>query len=188
MSDGEIKNAHLEIMVDGQQLKNDAGCFYYTRPTLHPDGNFLSHIGWLLAMKLSGKAQEEHWYLTILSVDSTRQQLQYSIKGSMTGEDGNGSSNTLFTSNSGKITIRPEYWFIRKSKGDFAQFNWLKPGDVLQWQVKPMCYDSLVLKSQERQTLLQGIRNTKHQITITGPGAKHIRELIVYKPLIKEDD
>jgi hypothetical protein len=139
-------------------------------------------------MELSNKVVEETWFLTIVSIDSIQQQIRFSIKGSQTGEDGSGNSRQPFTSNSGKITIHPHAWFVRKSKGDFAQFNWLKPGDVLQWEIKTMCHDSLVLQPPARQTLFQGIRNTRHQLNITGPEAKHIKEIFVYAPMLKEDE
>ena len=185
-NDSPTKTNSIRILVDNQSLKNNERCFYYTRPTLKPDEFFLTNIGLLLAMELSRNVREEKWFLTILSIDSLQQQVVFSIKGSLTGEDGTGNSSKVFNSNSGKITIRPDAWFVRKSKGDFALFNWLKPGDVLQWQIKSMCFDSLALQPV-KQTILQGIVNTTHQLKITGPGAKHINEIIVYLPPLSED-
>ena len=186
-SDASANAIPINLKLDHQSLRSNHRCFYYTRPSLNPENFFLTNIGLPLTMELSNKVQEEKWFLTILSVDSLQQQIQYSLKGSLTGDDGTGNSTKIFTSNSGKITIRPDAWFLRKSKNDFAQFNWIKPGDVLKWETKSMCYDSLVLQPSARQTILQGIENTTHHLKIAGPGAKHIKEIIVYAPLLKED-
>jgi hypothetical protein len=70
--------------------------------------------------------------MTITSTDSVKQQMHFSLKGSITGEDGSGTSESVFTSNSGKIIIEPTYWFRAK---EFAKFPWVKPGDVFKWKV-----------------------------------------------------
>jgi len=176
----------VNLQVDNQPLKKEAGCFYYTRPALKPDGFFLTHIGVLLAMDLSEKVVEEEWSLTINSVDSVSQHIGFTVKGSITGEDGSGNSGALFTSNSGRISIKPEYWFKRNSKDDFGQFHWLQPGDVLKWKIESMCPDSVLLSAQKTQTLFQGIGNTKHQLKISGKGTKSIKKIIVYAPSLKE--
>ncbi len=49
-------------------------------------------------------------------IDSIRQQVQFSLRGSVTGDDGLGRSNVAFTSRSGKISIQPEYWFRAKAQ------------------------------------------------------------------------
>jgi len=187
VSDASANTIPVMIMIDNKSLRSNQRCYYYTQPSLNPDNFFPTNIGLPLAMELSNKVQEEKWFLTILSVDSVQQHIEYSLKGSHSGDDGTGNSTKLFTSNSGKITIRPDAWFLRKSKNDFAQFNWVKPGDILKWETKRMCFDSLVLQPSTRQTVLQGIENTTHHIKIFGPGVKHIKEIVVCTPLLKED-
>jgi hypothetical protein len=109
-------------MVDGQGLQ-PKGCYYYSRPSLQSNGTFLTKIGFLIAMELSDKVQEEDWLLTVLSIDSVRQQVTYSIKGSETGEDGIGNSSELFTSKSGKITIKPEFGLREEAKAIFPSIT-----------------------------------------------------------------
>jgi hypothetical protein len=185
-TDAAAKAAPIAVVVDEQDLKMNKGCYFYTRPALQSNKSFLTKIGFLIAMELSDKVVEEDWYLNIISIDSVKQQIVFGLKGSVTGEDGTGNSSELFTSRSGKITINPDSWFIRRSKGDFGQFTWLQPGDVLQWQTKTMCHDNVALFPSATQTLFQGISNTKHGLKITGKGAKHIKEIVVYAPVLKE--
>lgn len=185
-ADATAKATPIRLMVDGEALKANKGCYYYTRPALQSNNTFLTKIGFLIAMDLPGKLQEEDWSLTVISIDSVKQQMVYALKGSKTGEDGTGNSSELFTSKSGKISIKPDYWFMRRNKDDFSQYSWLQPGDVLKWQTKSMCHESRVLTPSSVQTLFQGINNTKHQLKITRHGAKHIKEIIVYAPVLKD--
>ena len=180
------KRAVISISRNGPGEKEGA-CFYFSRPALKLNGSFLTNIGMLLGMEFTKKTKEEVWSLTIISVDSVQQQMSYIIKGSVTGEDGGGNSSSLFTSNSGGIIIKPEPWFRRRDEKDFAQFKWLKAGDVLQWEVRSMCHDSLSLIPSKTQTLFQGIQNGSHQLIINGAGAKRIKKIIVYKPLLNEN-
>jgi hypothetical protein len=183
-SDVNAALRRVDVMIDGVSIKQSKDCYYYTRPTL--DGKFLTRIGSLIALKLSQPINEEEWFLNVLSIDSIRQEIRFNLHGSKTGSDGTGISTKPFTSKSGKIVIDPEAWFIRKHDGDFSQYNWVKPGDVLQWHTKLMCSPSLVLSSSLHQTVVQGIKNTEHQLQICGPGVEHIVEILVYSPPIKE--
>jgi hypothetical protein len=49
-----------------------------------------------------------------------------------------------------------------------------------------MCNNAVVLSSSSNTTLFQGIGNSHHQLKITGSGAKHIKEIVVYAPLLNE--
>lgn len=181
-------NKHIDLLVDGISPKENGGYYYYTRPTLKSTGEFLTRIGSLIAIELSDQIQEEDWSLTVLSIDSVKQEIKFALHGSITGSDGIGTSTKKFTSNSGKITIYPEAWFVRRHDGDFSQYRWIKPGDVLQWETKSMCSTSTFLSGSSITTLIQGITNTNHQLKITGSGVGHIHEITVYSPLLEEHD
>jgi hypothetical protein len=137
-------------------------------------------MGQLLAMQLSGQPQEEDWTLTVTTVDTARGQLRFTLRGSRTGEDGAGSSDSLFTSRSGRITITPEGWFLRKNPGDFEHFRWLAPGDTLGWQVKCIGKDSVVSHTAGPVTVVLGIPNGRHVLELEGQTMPS--EVRVYKP------
>jgi hypothetical protein len=116
------KNVYISkvaVQVDGRKPSSLADCYYYTHPARNPEAFFLTNMGQLLAMQLAGAPQAEEWTLTVLSTDTLKGQLRFSLRGSLTGEDGTGSSDSLFTSRSGRIVITPEGWFRRKTPGDF---------------------------------------------------------------------
>lgn len=181
------KAATLEVEVDKNRPLTIPGCYYYTRPTPKSTGAFLSRMGNLVAMDLGNTIGQDDWTLTLVTVDSASQQISFSLVGSSSGEQGTGKSNEVFVSRSGQITIRPEYWFFRRHEGDFANFSWLKPGDVIQWETVPQCSNSLVIDggNPSRSTIVQGISNSSHELTITGKNLKSISEVIIYEPPLK---
>ncbi|MEJ7766436.1 MAG: SGNH/GDSL hydrolase family protein [Chitinophagaceae bacterium] len=175
-SGGTEKNL---VYIDGKKPSAFGTCYYYTRPAFDTNSFFLKKIGQLLALKLTDKAKEEKWMMTVMWADSQRQQIGYSLTGSLTGPDGSGSSDSLFVSRSGKIIIEPAFWFRAK---EFAAFPWLKPGDVLRWEVRSMCQDEALPEPSEPITVAQGLNNGKHQILLKGKGLKKLEAIKIYQP------
>jgi len=170
----------VSVRLDGQKPSARPDCYFYTRPARRAEGFFLTHMGQLLAMQLAGKPQEEDWTLTVTAVDTVRGQIGFALRGSRTGEDGVGRSDSLFTSRSGRITITPEGWFRRKSPGDFEQFRWLAPGDTLRWRVQSMGKDAVRAGSPGPVPVVLGIPNGRHVLELEGgPLPAEVR---VYKP------
>lgn len=182
------REGKIEIRVDRNGWAEGTGCYYYTRPVLPSTGSFLTRIGFLIAPDLSDGIDEQDWWLAVLSVDSLKQAIRFSLEGSITGNEGTGSSAEKFTSRSGKITILPEAWFTRRHEGDFSQYHWLRPGDVLQWKTINSCKTSAVLSGASFQTIFQGISNSSHQLKICGAGTAYIDAIRVYSPLLKDND
>lgn len=170
------------IQVDGKNPSAFKGCYYYTRPALDTASYFLNRIGLLIGMELTDKARPEDWMLSIIWVDTIQQKIRFSLSGSVTGEDGVGSSDSLFRSTSDKIIIQPGFWFRAK---EFAKFPWLKPGDVLHWQVRSMCHDEIKPQPSATITIIQGLENGPHQLQLQGKALKDLQALIVYEPPLK---
>jgi hypothetical protein len=175
----------VSVKFNGQKPSTRPDCYFYTRPARRPEGFFLTHMGQLLAMQLGGLPQEEDWTLTVTAVDTARGQLHFTLRGSRTGEDGAGRSDSLFTSRSGRITITPEGWFRRKSPGDFGQFRWLAPGDTLGWQVKGMGKDTVAPSSTGPVTVVLGVPNGRHVLELEGnPLPAEVR--VYQSPVLQE--
>ncbi len=176
-----VGGGQMVVNIDGKKPSDFNICYYYTRPAFDTTG-FLRKIGQVLAMKLTDKAKEEEWAMTITSTDSVRQQMVFSLRGSLTGEDGTGTSERTFTSNSGKIIIDSTQWFRAK---EFARFPWVKPGDVLKWKVKGMCKDEVTPIASAVTTVVQGVENTGHRLKLSGKGVKDLQGIRVYEPALK---
>jgi hypothetical protein len=176
----------ITVLLDKQKPSAYTQSYYYTRPVLAGSGIYLGKMGKLLALQLGKAAEEEDWIMTIEAIDTLNMQMKFSLNGSKTGRDGTGSSDSLFTSRSGKIRIEPGQWFRRKSPGDFNMFSWIAPGDTIAWQVKLMGRDSVVPEPSAVVTVVQGVANTSHVLTLTGEGLAHLKEVRVYQPPLKE--
>jgi hypothetical protein len=177
----KVRGGQIAVNIDGKKPSDFNTCYYYTRPSLDSLG-FLRKIGQVLGMKVTDRAKEEEWSMTITATDSVRQQMQFSLRGSLTGEDGTGTSEKAFTSNSSKIIIDSTQWFRAK---EFARFPWIKPGDVLKWEVRCMCKDEVVPAAGGETTVVQGIDNGKHQLKLSGKGLKDLQAVRVYEPALK---
>ena len=55
----------------------------------------------------------------------------FKISGSLTGFDGNGISDEKFVSNSGKVIIEPEDWFVKQAWDKFRVD--FRPGYTISW-------------------------------------------------------
>lgn len=180
-----VNQTPILITLDGKKPSECADCYYYTQPTNAPPNQFfLNRIGQLLKMELGTNTQEEAWTLRVIAVDSVQQQLQFSVKSTLTGEDGTGHSAAAFVSRSGKMNIDAKNWFRRRDPGDFAQFRWLQPGDTLNWQVKSRCQD-VVKTTRSTVTVVQGVTNGPHTLQLSGK-LVGLREIRVYRPPLKE--
>ncbi|HZF64292.1 MAG TPA: hypothetical protein VEZ55_07410 [Chitinophagaceae bacterium] len=174
----------IEVIIDNNKPSSFQHCYYHTRPSLDST-SFLKKMGHLLTVQLTQRSKQEQWQLLITSVDTVQQKICFSLRGSVTGEDGSGCSDSLFTSRSGKIVIQPQFWFRRRSQGDYAQFRWVQPGETIQWQIRSMCIDQVKPQPSATTTLVQGLDNRTHVLRLKGKGVKDIQEIRVYQPPLR---
>jgi len=182
---GSVSQQPVAVTIDTRGPGTQLYSYYYTRPTLSGSRSFLNHMGQLLAMQLGGRPQAENWTLMVIAVDSARQQIQFRVKGSQTGEDGAGSSDQPFVSRSGRLRIDSTSWFRRRNPGDFRQFPWLKAGNQLHWQVLSCCGNIVERVSGGITTVVQGAPNAVHVLELSGKGVHQIQAIRVYKPPLR---
>lgn len=108
----------------------------------------------------------------------------YSLLGSITGFDGNGNSNTLFTSNSGQIIIDPSLWRSNKAnvQGDYWTFK------VTTSAIGMVDFNTITQSPQLFSlTLAQNLSNEEHLLELIqeGEGDILVNSFYVFTPLIK---
>jgi len=104
---------------------------------------------------------------------------RFTLKGSVTGEDGEGITTEPFVSKSGRVKIPVRAW------SDWQQWPHPAPGRETRWSVHPLFTDVWTARpAGEEVLLLQGCSNTTHKLTIKLPkGAKSgIEGFRVWKP------
>ena len=143
----------------------------------------------------------EDWTATATDFSPDGKHFKFSVEGSVTGKDGEGSSDTRFVSNSGRVVIEPEAWNIAYSFG-LKQGAWAKDKSkppfvvpdkiVATWKVVPFFADEFQAPSiadpatETLVTLAQGLSNGKHELQLIGNGGPvKIRALRVYQPPLK---
>lgn len=178
-----------KILIDGRKPSSFPELYVANRP-----GEVIKGKLWPVPRRvtLGGNPTLEDWTLTVTDISEKGRDVtfKFDVKGSVTGPDGNGDSETRFVSNSGKIIIDPS---------DFTTFEMgfrkkkIKPGFVTTWKVIPQFID--VWKPEPvsapalegRTILVHGLANEEHTIEIipNGDGPIPIKELVVYKPPLR---
>lgn len=167
------------VTIDGKKPSEFPGCYAFTRVSPH---------AWspLFIMRIDHNAPLviEDWTLTLTSVAADGKSWKFAVKGSVTGEDGEGDSSQPFTSKSGRVVIAPDSWFPGGAKID--------NGYKITWKAVPLFADKVELKAGETGkenlvTLAQGLPNAEHKIVLTaereiGTAVKAVR---VYRPGMK---
>lgn len=167
------------ITIDGKKPSEFPGCYAFTRVSPH---------AWspLFIMRVDHKAPLviEDWTLTLTSVAADGKSWKFAVKGSVTGDDGEGDSTQPFTSKSGRVVIAPDSWFPGGAKID--------NGYKITWKAVPLFADKIELKAGEAGkenlvTLAQGLPNGEHKIVLTAEReiGKAVQAVRVYQPPMK---
>lgn len=130
--------ASIEVWIDGR------------RPSSFPELHGFSRVspthfaGWPALSRVGSAADllEEEWTLTPRDFSADGQEFSFSVRGSRTGPDGEGSSTRRFVSASGRVVIEPsDHWLGRAV---FWSGNLPVPdGYEAHWQVERHFLDSV---------------------------------------------
>jgi hypothetical protein len=170
-----VSKKTAQVRIDGRKPSEFPECYRITRPTPGPwSPLFVSRVDHEKPLVL------EDWTLKVTSVKPDGKAFTFDVRGSVTGEDGRGDSTQLFVSQSGRVKIAPDAWFVPDK---------VPAGYECRWQVLPMfvdTYEAPEVKDPSRETvvtLIQGVSNAKHTLEIIGEVP--IRAIRVYRPPVK---
>jgi hypothetical protein len=172
------------VLVDGKPVSAHSDAYAATLPTKSP----IDYRPAIKLVTLGDDPKVESWTLTAHDVSEDGKQFAFDVKGSVTGDDGTGTNEKTFVSNSGRITIEPrdvsfaEAIRIRKKpmpeRFDVTWDVYLMGTDT--WSPATNLEPGIV----DRTTLIQGIENTQHTLEIipNGDGPVGIESFTVYRP------
>ena len=114
---------------------------------------------------------------------------KFEVSGSVTGVDGEGSSDQPFASKSGHVKIDPQAYFMPPGEADPVRHRSYKE----TWKVVPLFTDTCRLPkafdaTRDNATVLaQGLSNGKHvlELKLNGNAAVPIKAFRVYRPPVK---
>lgn len=191
-----LGTAQAKILIDGQPPSEISELYIFTRPNYTPkvdwpwDVSAPFHISW------QKPPIEEDWTITILSVESKEPEtlnFTFKLTGTKTGIDGVGSNKEPFISNSGRVVILPEHWWLKTHSNKSSP---IQPGYELKFSSQLLgtdIYQKPKFRGFEREstvTLAQGLKNEQHTLEIIPlePGKVPIDAIRIYKPPLNKTD
>lgn len=181
VSDGSgAAGARAKVLLDGQPMDGQPELWAITRPSKGPAGIWMPAVNHI---SFSCVPVEEEWTLTCLP-DSTPdgKRLHYKLRGSVTGDDGEGLSTERFVSRSQRAIIEPSDWRVAWTLG--YKKATLPAGFQVAWRSYPMFTRAYEPKPAGTRTLLvQGCVNREHTLTLVPEGgALGIGSFVVHAP------
>ncbi len=171
-----------EVRVDGKKASETDACYTFTRTSPFPGMN------WPCLLRVGSQAPRvaEDWTLTLRDVSADGTKCRFSLRGSETGEDGEGESGQRFVSRSGRVVIEPGDWNLAYAMKVRPQK--IADGFRVTWRSLPLGTDTLVFPWPEgpggeaEVTLVQGLPPGRHVVEIVGPETVPVDALRVYTP------
>jgi hypothetical protein len=179
-----VQAGPLRVLIDGKRPSQFPEMYVFSRPSGTP------HIGWPGVIHLTSQAplQVEDWTARLTEINEDASKFKFNITGSKTGPDGSGTSDAKFISNSGRIAIAPEDWWLNS---DYKLSKKPTPeGYEIKWRVVPQFVDQYVAPQTKdtsieySTTLAQGLSNGQHtlQLVASGKNVPAISTIRVYRP------
>ncbi len=178
------------VTIDGDSPKNIDGCYEVTRSSALesvPDWPALRRI------TLLHDHTAEDWTATITNITPDQKLVDFTVRASATGDEGNGTSLRKYVSKSGQLSIDGEDWMFERAY-DLKHIPLQVPAEV-HWSVQYICggeTEAIDLGNgmmQFRYVLGTGLSNGKHTVNLSFP-ANDLADAVefrVYKPQLHED-
>lgn len=179
----------LVFTIDGRNPSEHPELYAFTRALPKPGGPWpaIAPLGAEKPLRL------EHWSMQVHRKDPEGKHFTFSVCGSKTGPDGQGSSDARFVSDSGRVVIEPENWdvgyalrlaqvnpvpeqftinwSVERRFTDEVSFAWIQPNDRMPAQVER---DSVI-------TIANGLPPGKHTLEISGDQEAPLRMIRIHR-------
>jgi hypothetical protein len=170
--DADVPATGAQVLIDGKPVSSYPGCWTFTKTTGYNGTN------WPCLLRVqpgTAPLQEEEWQISLREINDDATQFKFTVTGSTTGLDGEGTAQEKFTSKSGRLVIEPEDWNLAYCKKVYNK-GLQSPFDTVKFRSQ--------LRAAESTTLAQGLPNGPHVAEITGlPGMKAAR---IFTPPLAE--
>lgn len=177
----------LRVLIDGKKPSEHPELYAFTRPSSTPN------VGWPAIIRVDHQKPliVEEWTSRITEINEDASKFKFDVTGSVTGPDGSGTSEARFVSNSGRVVIEPENWWLHH---DWEQTKKPTPvGFETRWRVVPLFTDTYTaprIEDPTREyatTLAQGLSNGSHTLELIadGGGVMPIASIRVYQPPLR---
>jgi hypothetical protein len=174
----------VDVDLDDKKITDIPECYYHARPS------GTAGVGWPAIQRIDWQKplMLEEWTATFTGFNDDQTDFKFSLTGSKTGPDGEGSAKEKFVSKSGRVVIAPQDWVFAYCKKVSKKST--PEGFQVRWRVKPLFVGAYHVPKvtdptvERCTTLVQGIANGKHKLVLCGRKAV-IAALRVYRPPVK---
>ncbi len=172
----------IAVQVDGKSPSTIPELYTFTRVSAFPASD------WPLLLRVSSKTPlvAEEWSLKIDRASQDGKVCHFTLRGSVAGEDGEGSSTNRFVSKSGRVVIEPEDWNIAYSVAVFKRA--LPENHTAAWRAILRGADTAVspaasLGTEACVTVAEGLPAGRHVLELKGTKlAEQIQFVRFYNP------
>jgi hypothetical protein len=175
---------NTEILLDGVPPSSLLGSYVAERPWL--DRSWPPKVGLPVRIDLGASRdgsppEPEHWTIHVSEVRENGAEVDFELFGSRHGFDGAGTSGADFVSDSGRIAIARDAWFVRESPEFFHMLPAVRRGDEISFAARSLSRDSLTPRdgSPPIVTLVRVADSGPHTLTLRSLG---VAALQVYRP------
>jgi hypothetical protein len=182
------------VTIDGKKPSEFAEAYAFLRPNTSGKLIDLPEPGWPWIMGApmridhNAKLVVEDWTLSITQRNGN--DFQFTVAGSVTGNDGAGSRNVKFVSPSGRVVIAPEDWHTDGAEN--SGFN--LTGNKVVWKAVALHTDRYPPAAitgdptlpQPATMIISGLPNKRHRIELKTRDGKPlpVTDLRVYRPVL----
>jgi hypothetical protein len=178
------------VSIDKRLPKDIDGCYQVTRSS-----PLTSVTDWpaLRRITLLHDHTAEDWTATITNITPDEKSVDFTMRASVSGDEGKGSSSRKYVSNSGNLTIDGDDWMFNRGF-ELKHIPLQVPAEV-HWSVQYICggipevIDRGNGMTEYRYTLGAGLSNGKHTAELLSPlnDLSNTTEFRAYKPPLHEN-
>lgn len=164
----------VDVRVDGRAPSAWGEACLPTRVSAFPGSN------WPVLLRVQADAPRvpEDWTLTLRGLSDDLASGRFAMRGSVTGDDGEGRLGEKFVSRSGRVVIEPDDWNLRYCHQVFHRG--LPDGHTATWRVNPPGADRLMLEKAGEVGVVWNLPEGAHRIRFGS--RRGLRALRVYSP------
>ena len=172
----------ISMLMDGKKPSDIPELYSFTRVSAFPGSD------WPLLLKVGATSPlvAEEWTLKIDQASADGQVCHFALRGSVTGEDGEGYSTNRFVSRSGRIALEPDDWNLAYSVSVFKRP--LPEAHSATWRAVLGGLDTAEPRTtslgvEDCITITQGLSPGRHVLELRGAGlAEAVQAARFYSP------
>lgn len=174
-------NTEIVVLIDGKRPSSMRNSYYITRPGI-------GYKSWMPAVKLISLGvtfpRVEDWKLIITEINREKKYFKYRVVGSITGYDGEGTSEADFVSNTKRIKINKEDFHLFRTEEIIGLET---PIDFeIKFSVKLAVEDTIKrLPNNSRHTVFRDFEVDEHSLKLKVlQGQSRPNKVIIYQPYL----